>query len=70
MLNCWRSGQRAGLNQYACLGSDCCLILSREKAEEIVALAQGSWRNAANYLHIWAAETANHQKKLHLADND
>ncbi len=37
---------------------DCCLILSRERAQEIVGLAGNSWRDAADRLHIWAAETA------------
>lgn len=34
------------------------LSLSPEKAAEIVQTAQGSWRDAADELHIWAAETA------------
>lgn len=34
----------------------CCLTLEREKAEEITAIAKGSWRIAADHLHIWAAE--------------
>ncbi|ACA99715.1 MULTISPECIES: hypothetical protein [Cyanophyceae] len=36
----------------------CPLILSPEKAAEIVTQSQGSWRRAADYLHIWVAAIA------------
>ena len=36
----------------------CLLTLSPEKAAAIVAQSQGSWRRAADYLHIWAAAIA------------
>ena len=34
------------------------LVLTLENATEIAAIAQGSWRDAADLLHIWAAKTA------------
>ncbi|MEO1352648.1 MAG: hypothetical protein AAFW84_28270 [Cyanobacteria bacterium J06635_15] len=34
------------------------LTLTPERAEKIAAIAQGSWRDAADALHIWAAATA------------
>lgn len=37
----------------------CGLRLNSEKAEEIAAGARGSWREAADQLHIWAAMQAN-----------
>jgi len=36
-----------------------CLELTTDNAKKIIADSQGSWRKAANYLHIWAAQTAN-----------
>jgi hypothetical protein len=33
------------------------LKLSEQEAEEIVQKSQGSWRKAANYLHIWGAKS-------------
>lgn len=40
------------------------LLLQPEKAEEIIAIAQGSWRTAADYLHIWVAEVANQLERI------
>lgn len=37
---------------------NCPLTLEPEKAEAITAMAKGSWRTAADYLHIWVAEIA------------
>jgi hypothetical protein len=34
------------------------LVLSADLAQKIVLKSQNSWRKAANYLHIWAAEIA------------
>ncbi|MGB3299830.1 MAG: hypothetical protein WBA76_16305 [Phormidesmis sp.] len=39
-------------------GKGCGLRLSRAKAEEIAIAANGSWREASDLLHIWAAELA------------
>ena len=38
---------------------DCGLILKRDFAEELAAIAQGSWREVGDRLHIWAARKAN-----------
>lgn len=41
------------------LPDECCgLKLGRAKAEEIAIAANGSWREASDLLHIWAAEQA------------
>ncbi len=34
------------------------LQLTADRAQKIVLMSQNSWRKAANYLHIWAAEIA------------
>ncbi|AFZ61260.1 hypothetical protein ACOWPH_28605 (plasmid) [Anabaena sp. PCC 7938] len=34
------------------------LQLTADRAKKIVLMSQNSWRKAANYLHIWAAEIA------------
>ncbi len=34
------------------------LELTTDDAKKIIAQSQGSWRKAANYLHIWAAQIA------------
>ena len=38
--------------------SECDLSLTYLKAEKIAMPAEGSWRVAANHLHIWTAEAA------------
>ncbi len=40
------------------------LTLTLEQAEEIVQKSQGSWRKAANYLHIWVAKSCQAQSSL------
>lgn len=40
------------------------LVLSREQAAKIVAIAGSSWREAAVHLHIWAANAANAQRQM------
>lgn len=37
------------------------LELSQKEAEEIMHKSQGSWRKAANYLHIWVAKSCQNQ---------
>ncbi len=39
-------------------GEFCGLKLNGAKAEEIAIAANGSWREASDLLHIWAAEQA------------
>ena len=44
--------------------ASCYLQLSPKKAREVVSIANGSWRDAADYLHIWAAEVANNLDRV------
>ncbi|MEO1094021.1 MAG: hypothetical protein AAFX01_03875 [Cyanobacteria bacterium J06638_28] len=56
MLRVWVDRQIQAVRVPA---SSCYLALSAETAREIAAIAQGSWRAAADELHIWAAVRAN-----------
>ena len=49
---------RLQIEAVRCPHLDCQLVLTQKKAADIVALAQGSWRYATDYLHIWAADMA------------
>ena len=46
------------------MGQPCLLNVDWAKAEEIAAIARGSWRVAADELHIWAAQAANRATRV------
>ncbi|MBE9140279.1 hypothetical protein IQ254_24280 [Nodosilinea sp. LEGE 07088] len=55
MLMDWASGR---IQAVRLPDRDCTLTLPQAQAAAIVLLANGSWREAANQLHIWAADCA------------